>query len=129
MSNIPREVNVARQDNPSNSNSLTSSNVCADWFEQCRQKGRMGSESMLDCDLVSYTRNILFSKLKFFMDQRQQNYSSAEDSICFRICRDMGLKDNRAAAWWELSKNKIVQLINGKRADVTAAIKRVFMSK
>ena len=89
----------------------------------------MGSETMLTCDLVAYVRNNLFPKLKFFMDPRQLMFSTDTNSICFRICQDMRLKDNRAAAWWELYKNKIVQTLNSKRADVTAAIKRCFMSK
>jgi hypothetical protein len=41
----------------------------------------------------------------------------------------MGLTDGRAAAWWELYKNKLVANLNSKRADVTSAIKRTFMSK
>jgi hypothetical protein len=56
-------------------------------------------------------------------------FSTMEQSICYQICSDMGLTGNNAAAWWELYKNKIVQTLNSKRADVTAAIKRIFMSK
>jgi hypothetical protein len=41
----------------------------------------------------------------------------------------MELKEIYSAAWWELYKNKIVQILNNKRADVTSAMKRIFMSK
>jgi hypothetical protein len=39
------------------------------------------------------------------------------------------VRDQRAGQWWELYKNKIVQTLNSKRADVTSSIKRVFMRK
>jgi hypothetical protein len=104
-------------------------NTPGDWFEVIRQKGRMGSESMLNVDLVAYVRNELFPKLKFFMDPRQLMFSTATNSICYQICNDMGLKKERSASWWELYKHKIVQTLNCKRADVTASIKRSFMSK
>jgi hypothetical protein len=39
------------------------------------------------------------------------------------------LREQRAPQWWELYKNKIVQTLNSKRADVTSCIKRVFMRK
>jgi len=98
-------------------------------FETCRKKGRMGSDAMLEIDLIAYVRGDLFSKLKFFMDPKQLMFSTTEDSICYVICKDWNLKTDRAAQWWELYKDKIVHTLNCKRADVTAAIKRSFMSK
>jgi hypothetical protein len=67
--------------------------------------------------------------LKFFMDSRQLTYSTAEDTICYKICTDLGLSEMRAASWWEANKLQIAKTLNSKRADVTSAIKRVFMSK
>jgi hypothetical protein len=107
----------------------TSEYTSAELYEVLRKKGRMGSESMLASDLVSFVRIDLFPKLKFFMDSRQLMFSTAKDSICYQICTDLGLTAMRAAAWWELYKNKIVKTLNSKRADATSAIKRVFMSK
>lgn len=104
-------------------------NSCADWYETLRIKGRMGDETMLEIDLVSYVRGELFPKLKFIMDPRQLTFNTNTNSICYQICHDMGLKKHRYAKWWELYKIKIVQILNCKRADVTAAIKRIFMSK
>ena len=101
----------------------------ADWYDQCRKKGLRGSDAMLECDLVVYVRAELFPKLKFIMDPRQLVYSTAKTSICLQICKDMGLKDSRAAQWWELYKNKINSTLNQKRADVTSAIRRTFLSK
>jgi hypothetical protein len=37
--------------------------------------------------------------------------------------------DGRAAEWWETYKLLILKTLNSKRADVTAAIKRTFLSK
>ena len=111
------------------SRSLETSICCADWFETCRKKNRLGNDSMHDVDLITYVRNELFPKLKFVMDARQLMFSSSNNTICYQICRDMKVKEIRSVAWWELYKNKIVQTLNNKRADVTAAMKRVFMSK
>jgi hypothetical protein len=42
----------------------------------------------------------------------------------------MGLvQPNAAVLWWEHCKDMIVDVLNAKRVDVTAAIKRKFMSK
>lgn len=109
--------------------SLETSVCCAEWFETCRKKGRLASDSIHDFDLITYVRNELFSKLKFIMDARQLVFSESKDTICYQICRDIKVKESRAASWWEIYKNKIVQTLNNKRADVTAAMKRTFMSK
>jgi hypothetical protein len=124
---VPNEVVV----NPDEARSVTTSETLTsgDFYEELRKKGRMGSASMLDCDLVSYVRNDLFPKLKFVMDKRQLQFSTEKDSICFQICSDLGLTGPRASAWWEIYKNKLVSKLNSKRADISAAIKRVFMSK
>ena len=125
LEGIPQEVEV----NGETPSLGTVSNNPAEWFESIRQKSRLGSEAMLSCDLVAYVRKELFSKLKFFMDPRQLMFSTNTNTICFQICKDMRLREQRAPQWWELYKNKIVQTLNSKRADVTSCIKRVFMSK
>ena len=56
-------------------------------------------------------------------------FLESKDTICYQICRDIKVKESRAASWWEIYKNKIIQTLNNKRADVTAAMKRTFMSK
>ena len=124
---VPNEVVV----NPDEARSVTTSETLTsgDFYEELRKKGRMGSASMLDCDLVSYVRNDLFPKLKFVMDKRQLQFSNEKDSICFQICSDLGLTGPRASAWWEIYKNKLVSKLNSKRADISAGIKRAFMSK
>ena len=124
---VPTVVMVGLQDQ----SSLGTEDVqqSARIFETCRKKGRMGSDAMLEIDLIAYVRGDLFSKLKFFMDPKQLMFSTTEDSICYVICKDWNLKTDRAAQWWELYKDKIVHTLNCKRADVTAAIKRSFMSK
>ena len=124
---VPTVVMVGLQDQ----SSLGTEDVqqSARIFETCRKKGRMGSDAMLEIDLIAFVRGDLFSKLKFFIDPKQLMFSTTEDSICYVICKDWNLKTDRAAQWWELYKDKIVHTLNCKRADVTAAIKRSFMSK
>jgi hypothetical protein len=108
---------------------VTSEYTSSELYEIIRKKGRMGSEAMLVKDLVMFVRNDLFPKLKFFMHSRQLMFSTATDTICYQICSDLGLTEMRASAWWELHKNKMVKTLNSKRADVTSAIKRIFVSK
>jgi hypothetical protein len=127
LKTVPGEVNL--EDGGDTPSIDITSNNCADWYESCRQTGRKGSDSMLTVDLSRYVRNDLFSKLKFFMSQKQLKYNFNENSICQQIIKDMSLKGNRGAAWWEIFKNKISSTLNNKRADVTAAIKRSFMRK
>ena len=67
---------------------------------------------MHDMDLLTYVRNELFQKLKFFMDARQLMFSSMKDTICYQICRDMKVKEIHLAAWWELYKHKIVNRVD-----------------
>jgi hypothetical protein len=100
------------------------------WFEACQRIGRMDSQEMLSKDINAYVRHELFPKLKFIMDNKQLNYSSEKESICARICRSMGLVEERAAvSWWERYKDMIANVLNAKRADVTGAMKRTFLRK
>ena len=109
--------------------SIGSANVCANWYENCCQQGRGSAANMQMPDLIGYVRGQLFSKLKFFMHERQLDFSLAQDSFCFTILKDMHVPENEYAKWWELHKKKIVQGINSKRGDVSATIKWVFISK
>jgi hypothetical protein len=100
-----------------------------DKFEYCRQVGKYAGGNMAAIDLIGYVRTELFPKLKFIMDKRQLVYSGEKGTICALICKDMSVKDSRAADWWETHKLLIMKTLNSKRADVTAAIKRTFVSK
>jgi hypothetical protein len=100
------------------------------FFEACRRNGRMENEVMLAKDLSSYVRYELFPRLKFIMSNSQLNFSTEKNTICGLICADMGLLDAKASVpWWENYKDMIADVLNAKRADVTGAIKRVFMRK
>jgi hypothetical protein len=94
-----------------------------------RRKGRGGGENSDISDLKTYVRTDLFRKLKFVMSDRQLVFSTATNSICYQICRDMGIREERSALWWEMYKTKMLSILNGKRADVTATVKRTFISK
>jgi hypothetical protein len=107
----------------------TSDVTSAELYELLRKKGRMGDDIMLHKDLVLYVRNDLFPKLKFIMDTRQLMFTTAVNSICYQICSELGFEGIKAAEWWEKYKNKVAKTLNSKRADVTSAIKRVFISK
>ena len=122
---VPGEVEVQKD----NSSLETSSNSCGEWYETIRQHSKIGGEAILASDLIAYVRNDLFPKLKFFMDNRQLMFSNESNTICYQICKDMGLREEKKAQWWEMYKTKIVQTLNSKRADVTSAIKKLFMSK
>jgi hypothetical protein len=123
---IPGVVEVGKENSSTCTSNATPSR---DWFEACRKSGRMGCDSMLSSDLVAYVRNDLFPKLKFIMDAKQLNFSTEMSSICYRICTEMGLVEPWASQWWEQYKKKILETLNNKRADVTATVKRAFLSK
>jgi hypothetical protein len=98
------------------------------FYELCRESGRQGSEAQMIADLVSYVRHDLFPKWKFFMSRHQLVFSLATDSICVQICNGMGVYEHFASKWWEEYHDKILETLNSKRADVTACIKRAFLS-
>jgi hypothetical protein len=103
---------------------------CKAWLEMCQLNGRMDNEAIMKKDLMEYVRYELFPKLKFFMGKTQLTYSPEPKSICGLICTKMGLIQPKAAvSWWERYKDMIADVLNAKRADVTGAIKREFMSK
>jgi hypothetical protein len=100
------------------------------WFEACQRNGRMDNQEMLTKDISAYVRYELFPKLKFIMNSKQLSYSAERTSICGLICCAMGLLEEKAAvSWWERYKDMIADVLNAKRADVTGALKRAFLSK
>jgi hypothetical protein len=101
----------------------------SEWYESIRLKGLRSKDSMQALDLVAYVRQDLFPKLKFIMDERQLLYTEDKKTICQKIMDDMGVIETRRQSWWELYKNTILKRLNSKRADVTSAIKRRFVSK
>jgi hypothetical protein len=103
--------------------------LSGDRYEFCRKVGKLAGGQMAAVDLIGYVRTELFPKLKFFMDKRQLVFSGERGTICDLICRGMSVGDGRAAEWWETYKLLILKTLNSKRADVTAAIKRTFLSK
>ena len=65
------------------------------------------------------------------MSEKQMNYSREKGSFCLMICGAMGLvgDDEVTVSWWEEYKDTILVVLNNKRGDVTAALKRAFLSK
>lgn len=124
---VPNVVAVLPQrEQPSTTGSETQS---SEWYESIRLKGLRSKDSMQALDLVAYVRQDLFPKLKFIMDERQLLYTDDKKTICQKIMDDMGVIETRRQSWWELYKNTILRRLNSKRADVTSAIKRRFVSK
>jgi hypothetical protein len=100
------------------------------WFEACQRRGRMDNEDIMMKDISTYVRYELFPKLKFVMNNKQLSYSLESTSLCNRICMDMGMVDPKMAMlWWERYKDLVADVLNAKRADVTGALKRSFLSK
>lgn len=80
-------------------------------------------------DLVGYVRHELFPKWKFFMNRKQLEFSNQPDTVCYQICKGMHVFDTYAVKWWEECHDKILDTLNSKRADVTAAIKKGYFRK
>jgi hypothetical protein len=100
------------------------------WFEACQNSGRLNNTAMLHKDISSYVRYDLFPNLKFIMAKTQMEYSTDPTTLCAIICSAMGMADpSTAVTWWEHWKDMIADVLNAKRADVTGAIKKVFVRK
>jgi hypothetical protein len=100
------------------------------WFEACQNSGRLNNTAMLHKDISSYVRYDLFPNLKFIMATTQMEYSNDKTTLCAIICSAMGMLDpSTAVPWWEPWKDMIADVLNAKRADVTGAIKKVFVRK
>jgi hypothetical protein len=98
------------------------------WFEACQNSGRLNNTAMLHKDISSYVRYDLFPTLKFIMATTQLEYSNDPTTLYAIICSAMGmLETSTAVLWWEHWKNMIADVLNAKQADVTRAIKKVFV--
>jgi hypothetical protein len=77
---------------------------------------------ILEKDISTYVQYKLFPDLKFIMSDNQLNFSTEPSTFSRIICTAMG-------TWWEAYKDMIADVLNGKRADVTGALKKVFLHK
>jgi hypothetical protein len=128
MVDLPRYVNM--ESTPVASVTGEQGHESKLWFETCQRSGRMDNDEALVKDISQYVRNELFPKLKFIMSKKQLNYASNGTTLCSLICKDFGmLDDTTAVAWWERFKGMMADVLNAKRADVTGALKRVFVRK
>jgi hypothetical protein len=100
-----------------------------EWYQLLQEKSSLGGVEQITIQLVTYVRNELFPKLKFFMNAKQLSFSAEKDSLCYHICQGMNVNKDYAMDWWDEFKNKILATLNSKRADVTSCIKKAFMSK
>lgn len=105
-------------------------NLCKVWFEACQNSGRLTNKALLEKDISTYVRYTLFPDLKFVMSDNQLNFSTDPSTLCMIICKAVGMVDkNTAVTWWEAYKDMIADVLNAKRADVTGALKKVFLRK
>jgi hypothetical protein len=100
------------------------------WFEACQTSGRLNNTALLHKDISPYVRYDLFPNLKFIMVKTQMEYSNDPTTLCAIICTAMGMLDpSTEVLWWEYWKDMIADVLNAKRANVTGAIKKVFVCK
>jgi hypothetical protein len=105
-------------------------NQCKVWFEACQNSGRLTNKALLEKDISTYVRYTLFPDLKFIMSDNQLHYSTDPSTLSRIICKAMGMVEPTVAVtWWEAYKDMIADVLNAKRADVTGALKKVFMRK
>ena len=123
---IPMDIEV---EGSGNVLTETTENPSREWFEKCRKNGLMSNDNWMTLDLDRYVRVDLFPMLKFFMDRKQLNFTMEETLICWQICMENELKKDKAQAWWENKKSRIVKILNTKRNDIILVIKQNFMSK
>jgi hypothetical protein len=105
-------------------------NQCKVWFDACQNSGRLTNKALLEKDNSTYVRYTLFPDLKFIMSDNQLHFSTDPSTLSRIICKAMGMVEPTVAVtWWEAYKDMIADVLNAKRADVTGALKKVFMRK
>jgi hypothetical protein len=100
------------------------------WFEACQNSGCLNNTAMLHKDISSYVRYALFPNLKFIMAKSQMDYLNDSTTLCNIICSAMGMLDlPTAVLWCEHWKDMIADVLNANQANVTGAMKKVFVRK
>ena len=72
-----------------------------------RQHRKLGGEAILASDLIVYVRNDLFPKLKFVMNNRQLMFATESNTICYQICKDMGLRKEKKRSGGKCTKQQL----------------------
>jgi hypothetical protein len=64
------------------------------------------------------------------MSNNQLNFSTDPSTLCMIICKAVGMVEkDTAVTWWEAYKDMIADVLNANSADVTGALKKVFLRK
>jgi hypothetical protein len=115
------------EDNASVITSLTNSQAQASAMFQPRERDLKKEEKDRKAALIEYVRHQLFPRWKFFTHKKQTEYSALFGGIVYKICNDMHVRAECKEKWWKENSHVIVQALNGKRADVTTYLKKVFI--
>jgi hypothetical protein len=79
--------------------------------------------------LQEYVRHELFPRWKFFTCPSQLVYDAQKGSIVLKICDSLNVSELGRMTWWERNKATVVQILNMRRNEVTAYVKKRFIGK
>jgi hypothetical protein len=79
--------------------------------------------------LQEYVRHELFPRWKFFTCPSQLVYDAQNGSIVLKICNSLNVSELGRMTWWERNKQTVVQILNMRRNEVTAYVKKRFIGK
>ncbi len=110
------------------STSVSGSFVTAsDAWIQCDKNGKTANERQ--ADLQQFARTTLFKNLKMITNEQMMFYQSEPKSFCQETCKAMHAKPEFKQHWWNSNAKVIAKAINGRRSDVTQAMKKAFMGE
>jgi len=97
-------------------------------YNDCEKDPRQ-EEAERKMALQDYVRHDLFPRWKFFTDPRQLVYDGQKGSIVLKICNSLNVSELGRMTWWDRNKGTVVQILNQRRNEVTAYVKRRFVGK
>ncbi len=110
-----------------NSSVSGSAASASDAWIQCEKNAKTAEERQ--ADLQRFVRTTLFKNLKMITNEQMMFYQSEPKTFCQETCKAMHVKPEFKQHWWNSNVKVIAKAINGRRSDVTQAMKKAFMGE
>jgi hypothetical protein len=123
----PGEGSNRSNDSGGDASSLLTAQTPSLYNPQEKDPKREALEKKLQ--LQEYVRHELFPRWKFFTCPSQLVYDAQKGSIVLKICDSLNVSELGRMTWWERNKGTVVQILNMRRNEVTAYVKKRFIGK
>jgi hypothetical protein len=105
---------------------ITEPTVNNEWLEE-DVMGKM--KDRVKITINEYIRGKFFDKCKFISAKKIQKWSNNQDALCWKICKDLNVKEHKYEEFWEEHATTINHILNCRRNDVGNLTKIEFLSK